>query len=260
MQGFWWRPPDATAEIPSFSVIRAKRETEHFQLLISNLPKPAIVDRLVEFYYDEFEVVRGSMHWPTFRGELSKFWKSVLDPNPLPEPDLSFASLLFSVLTCAASFMHVSELEDLGITLPDGQDSYLQLLDDFHSASMVFLRFSQFLEKPHLNGLLSIIAMRIYSHRRNKWTTYCLMSSMAMRAAEIMGLDKMGTAFEDEKRWKQDRELSREPNAREFEYGSHVLREVGRRVSWLRLLRKKRANSLTRVSLLTLLSTRSICL
>lgn len=158
-----------------------------------------------------------------------------MDPNSsTTEPDLSFASLLFSIITCAASLLLEPELKAIGISLPT-KESYTNLLDQWNIATMDLLRLSRFYEKPNVNSLLAIISMRIYSHRRNKWGPYILLSSLALRAAELIGLDKLGTAREDEIRWQKDRELEKAgtppPKRTEYGSGSHILREVGRRVS-----------------------------
>lgn len=114
-------------------------------------------------------------------------------------------------------------------------------------ATVDLLNAADFYEKPTLAGLQACVLMRVHILNRGRKAFYRAILASALTAARSLGLDRLGSALDDERRWSGEKDvtsldLERDSSilppqarvarlqARPFADGSHVLRETGRRV------------------------------
>lgn len=204
----------ATAAMPNISTANAwsgDNETRRNGLLqvLELLPPRSKTEALVEHYLREAEPMVQSFHTPSLWKELNLFWK-VLDRvqnvtdavSPPSLADLQFGALLLAICESACEFMTPAEVLESEIC--KSHTSINDQLSLLVRSCLSLLGMGQFVRHPTIWGTQAIILLRHYCFNRDHRDEYRVISTMAIKAAENMGLHHLGSALRDEERWEDE--------------------------------------------------------
>ncbi|SNX81861.1 uncharacterized protein MEPE_00566 [Melanopsichium pennsylvanicum] len=174
------------------------------------LPSRYKIEALIDHYLCEAEPLVQSIHKPSLLKRLHQFWTaldSVRDAAssapPLPLPDMQFAAMLLAMCEAACEFMTPAEVLDSEICI--SRTSINDRLALLARTSLALLSIGQFVRRPDIWGLQTIIVLRHYCYNRDVREEYTILCTMAVKAAEFMGLHRLGSALTDEERWQDEK-------------------------------------------------------
>ncbi len=173
------------------------------------LPPRHKTEALIEHYLREAETVVGSFHRPSLLRELSAFWaaldqvRNTTGSASPPLPDLQFGALLLALCEAACEFMSPAEVLDSEIC--ESRTSINDRLALLARSCLALLGMGQFVRRPNLWGMQAVIVLRHYCFNRDHREEYAVLLTMAIKAAEFMGLHRLGSALADEDRWEDDK-------------------------------------------------------
>ncbi|TKY90758.1 hypothetical protein EX895_000756 [Sporisorium graminicola] len=210
----------ASAAMPNISAASDRRgegEARRLGLLqvLDLLPSRAKTEALVEHYLREAEPMVQSFHAPSLWKELSLFWNELdrmqnATDTTLPPSlaELQFGGLLLAICESACEFMTPAEvLESEICTSRTSINAQLSLLV---RSCLSLLGMGQFVRHPTIWGLQAIVVLRHYCFNRDHRDEYRVISTMAIKASEFIGLHHLGSALRDEERWEdEERERAR---------------------------------------------------
>ncbi|KAL1957561.1 hypothetical protein VTO42DRAFT_5788 [Malbranchea cinnamomea] len=149
--------------------------------LMTVLPLRAQCDLLVSYYTEHMDWVYHGMHIPSFYKEYHKFWDTDLN-----DVDLIWLSLLFTIISCAALYVPLSEAAKVGLDKSKLRDQ----AHVWHQASRQALHAGGFESKPCLTQLLTFIVTQLYWLATRNVETLNSNLGQAVRNAQALGLDK----------------------------------------------------------------------
>ncbi|SPO20205.1 uncharacterized protein UTRI_00597_B [Ustilago trichophora] len=177
------------------------------------LPPRHKTEALIDHYLSEAEPIVQSVHKPSLLQELKQFWatldrvRDVTDAASTPPlPDLQFAALLLAICEAACEFMTPAEVLDSEIC--HSRTSINDQLALIARTSLALLGMGQFVRRPNIWGMQSVIVLRHYCFNRDHREEYTILATMAIKAAEFMGLHRLGSALKDEERWQDEKRAS----------------------------------------------------
>ncbi|SPO21120.1 uncharacterized protein UTRI_00597 [Ustilago trichophora] len=205
----------AMLNIFTASSISNKAEALKTKLLeaLELLPPRRKTEALIDHYLSEAEPIVHSVHKPSLLKELNQFWVTldrVRDVNDAasspPLPDLQFAALLLAICEAACEFMTPAEVLDSEIC--NSRTSINDQLALLARTSLALLGMGQFVRRPNIWGMQSVIVLRHYCFNRDHREEYIILATMAIKTAEFMGLHRLGSALKDEERWQDEKRAS----------------------------------------------------
>ncbi|WFC96496.1 hypothetical protein MBRA1_003157 [Malassezia brasiliensis] len=268
-----------TRATPLAQLYKADREAWERAMApyFAQLPAPHHMDHLVQFYLRELEPIISCMNAVLFWNEYGmlranlapsaeaatpahditeRIIGSLGGASPRADPRASSAfwtrpesyallGLLFVVLHTACDTMPPETLIARRV-LPHGDtpDALAVALDRLHAASVHFVHESDAHDYPTLWTLQSIILLQRKALLAMRIPESAIWMSMALRLAQLMGLNRLGSAADDVARLQRnepsvqpaDRDiLQRMPWLREFAEDDLPRRELGRKV-WATLV------------------------
>ena len=239
---------------------------------LAQLPAPHHMDHLVQFYLRELEPLISSMNavifwdeYGTLRANLvpgaedtapahditDRIVGSLGGATPRADPRASPAfwtrsesygllALLFVVLHTACDSLRPEALLARGVVPhADSPASLVAALDRLHAASIHFLHESDAHEHPTLWTLQSIILLQRKPLHAMRIPEGVIWTSMALRIAQLMGLNRLGSAADDLARLQRHERcvrpaerdiLQRMPWLREFAEDDLPRRELARKI------------------------------
>uniref|UniRef100_V5EW02 Zn(2)-C6 fungal-type domain-containing protein n=2 Tax=Kalmanozyma brasiliensis (strain GHG001) TaxID=1365824 RepID=V5EW02_KALBG len=208
-------PEEDLASAAMFSIFSTDASSSRKEALRSGLlealdllPPRHKTEALIDHYLREAEAVVGSFHRPSLLRELSAFWRALDDmkdataPASTPLPDLQFGALLLAMCEAACEFMTPAEVLDSEIC--DSRTSINDCLAMLARSCLALLGMGQFVRRPNIWGMQAVIVLRHYAFNRDHREEYAVLFTMAIKAAEFMGLHRLGSALTDEDRWEDE--------------------------------------------------------
>ncbi|KAN0063512.1 hypothetical protein ACQY0O_003959 [Thecaphora frezii] len=191
-------------------------------VLLSLLPSREAISALLRIYISEAEPLVHALHVPTLWNQLAAFWRSIdrLDPaqtqaqakvgldrdsddDARGPPDLQFAALLFALVEGACEYLSPAEVLTYGICR--SRDDTCIRLTLLVRSSTALLSIAHFTSRPTLCGFQAVIALRHYCFNREYRQEYIVLYTMAIKAAEVVGIHRLGNAIDDQRRWDRER-------------------------------------------------------
>ncbi|SPO40205.1 uncharacterized protein PSFLO_05687 [Pseudozyma flocculosa] len=195
---------------------RAHQRFDDLRVLVGLLPSREAVSALIKIYISEAEPLVVSLHVPTLWAQLDAFWKrmdrlqqaATDSERPAADgkeeaPDLQFASLLFALVEGACEYLAPCEVLTYGICT--SRDEICARLTLLVRASTALLSLDKFISNPTLCGFQAVVALRHYCFNREFRQEYIVLSTMAIKAAEVIGMHRLGNAVDDHNRWDEER-------------------------------------------------------
>lgn len=188
----------AISTIKTRSTLRAS-----FLEAVDLLPPRHKTEALIDHYFREAEPIVQCFHVPSFKQELKQFWNELDrfrdNKESAPLPDLQFAALLLAMCEGACEFMTPAEVieSEIGRSRTSINDQLALLV----RSCLGLLGMGQFIRTPNIHGMQAVILLRHYCYNRDHREEYTILCSMALKAAEFMGLNRLGSALKDEERW-----------------------------------------------------------
>lgn len=174
------------------------------------LPPRHNTEALIYHYLREAEPVVQSIHKPSFLQHLDQFWttldcvRGTKDAAPPPLlPDLQFGALILAMCEGACEFMTPAEVLESKIC--KSRTAINDRLASLARSSLALLGMGQFVRRPNIWGLETVIVLRHYCFNRDHREEYIILFTMAIKAAEFMGLHRLGSALKDEERWQDEK-------------------------------------------------------
>lgn len=174
------------------------------------LPPRHKTEALIEHYLREAEPIVHSIHKPSLLQELESFWaaldrmKDTSDSASLPTvSELQFGAMLLAMCEAACEFMTPAEVLDSEIC--ESRNTINDRLHLIARACLALLGLGHFARHPTIWGMQAVILLRHYSFNRDHREEYTILATMAIKAAEYMGLNRLGSALKDEERWQDEK-------------------------------------------------------
>lgn len=174
------------------------------------LPSRTKTKGLIELYLREAEPIVQSIHQPSLLRQYDQLCTTVdhlksadnTGAAHVSLPDLQFAALVLAICEGACEFMTPKEVLESGIGKSRNSiNSQLILLG---RTSLALLGKAKFVRSPNVWGLQTIIALRHFCFNRDHREEYIILYTMAIKAAEMLGLHRLGSALVDEERWEEE--------------------------------------------------------
>lgn len=174
------------------------------------LPSRPKTKALIEIYLREAEPIVQSIHQPSLLRQYDQLCTTVdhlksADDTGAAQvslPDLQFVALILAICEGACEFMTPQEVLESGIGKSRNSiNSQLVLLG---RTSLALLGKAKFVRSPNIWGLQTIIALRHFCFNRDHREEYIILYTMAIKAAELLGLHRLGSALVDEERWEEE--------------------------------------------------------
>ncbi|PWN52454.1 hypothetical protein IE53DRAFT_281451 [Violaceomyces palustris] len=187
--------------------------------MLKLLPSTEQVNQLVRFYIRVAEPMVNCLHVPLFFSQLESFWQvanerraggkvvasqghAPANPVPKPMPDISFLALLFCMIAASCEYLTPKEIIAAGVCLQ--RSTISEKLTLYHHCVRALLSMVNVMWEPSLCTLQTIIIMRQYCFNRRKREEYISLQTMVLKAAEGLGLHRLGSAHDDEARWRDE--------------------------------------------------------
>ncbi|GAC93363.1 hypothetical protein PHSY_000928 [Pseudozyma hubeiensis SY62] len=174
------------------------------------LPPRHKTEALIEHYLREAEPIVHSIHKPSLLQELESFWaaldrmKDASDSaSPPTVSELQFGAMLLAMCEAACEFMTPAEVLDSEIC--KSRNTINDRLHLIARACLALLGMGHFVRHPTIWGMQAVILLRHYSFNRDHREEYTILATMAIKAAEYMGLNRLGSALKDEERWQDEK-------------------------------------------------------
>ncbi|WFD45255.1 hypothetical protein MPSI1_003937 [Malassezia psittaci] len=236
-----------------------ERRMESFFVL---LPAPGDLDAIVTLFFERLEPLVGCMCESLFLREYEKL-KACIPSNlwlaaqsrksskstysqfwAYPE-NYGLLALLFAILNASCDSMHLETHPARSAwAYYDFGGDFGQVLDNLHSASISLLTASQYLERPTLWILQAIILLQRRAYNKFLISVNVIANALAIRIAQSMGLNRLGSLKDDLKRVRSHTTLQDHPQGwvvgylpwvREFAPNDLQKRELARKI-WTTLV------------------------
>lgn len=142
-----------------FSPIGKSQRTALYKALISYLPPRPQFDTMIEFYYQELDVMDHCFHRGRLLSSLNSFWTTDPSNKGTDTKELSFLALLFALLLGSASILTKDRWHMIGVRNESLED-FNEILEKWNLAYLTLLAASDWVQTPDINALQSVIVVR----------------------------------------------------------------------------------------------------
>ncbi|KAK0561373.1 hypothetical protein OC844_003248 [Tilletia horrida] len=162
-----------------------------------------IYEQLEEFNH-RLRTWRAKRKQRTGPGSVAKEAGQAYDDDALLRGlDLSFVALLFALLTAAA--LHLSPTVLVSERIIKRVEEHKSVIHVWQETARVLLDLHNHQRNPNLNVLIFFVVSRQYHFFKNQNREVLANHAVTVALAQVMGLHRLGSAREDEERWKAER-------------------------------------------------------
>jgi hypothetical protein len=126
--------------------------------LVAMLPTRSQCDILLTYYVEHINWLFQTVHVPSFRCEYARFWD-----GDIPECDLIWLSLLFTIISLSALYIPLEMTEIVGLP----REAVRNLAHGWHLASQRALQAGEYDAKPCLRQLQTFSVTQLYWYATN---------------------------------------------------------------------------------------------
>lgn len=163
--------------------------------MLSYLPPRFQFESVLQFYYQELEILDHCFHRPTLLSTLDSFWTTDPSNKGNETSELSFLALVFAILLGSACMLTKDRWHLIGVQ-NESLEEYDEILEKWNLAYLTLLAASDWIQQPNLYSLQSVITVRRAIWRRSRFAFSFSLNTLALRAAEFIGFGMLGSASE----------------------------------------------------------------